>query len=262
MTKKYEATSAMPCCAGGGVFAMRVLICDDDISFLTKLQTQMQAFFYKLDITAKIHAYSSWEEIGEPLLSSYDIAILDIDFSQKKYNGIDIARKLRDARSDAVIIFLSNYIEYAPEGYEVQAFRYILKSDLERKLEPCLTLALARLQTSRETIKLQINGELIDIPLCNILYFEIQQHTVIAHVEKESNNKMDKQYRFYSSLTTLEKQLTPHGFLRIQKSYLVNMEKLKKFQCQEAVLTNGTTLPVSSKNYAQQKEKYLLWKGR
>lgn len=262
MNEMYEAGAIIPCCTQNGVSSIRVLICDDDLPFLAKLQTLIQLVFYKLDIKVKIHAYSSWEEIGTPLLSSYDIAILDIDFSQKNYNGIDIAKKLRNVRSDAVIIFLSNYIEYAPEGYEVQAFRYILKGDLDQKLEPCLSLALAHLQTSRETIKIQINGELIDVRLRNILYFEVQQHTVIAHIEKESDNQTIKQYSFYSSLSSLEKQLAPHGFLRIQKSYLVNMEKLKKFQCQEAVLANGTKLPVSIKNYAQQKEKYLLWKGR
>lgn len=261
MNEMYEAGTIIPCCTQSGVSSIRVLICDDDLPFLTKLQTRIQASFYKLGQKAKIHAYSSWEEIGTHLLSSYDIAILDIDFSQKNYNGIDIAKKLRDVRTDAVIIFLSNYIEYAPEGYEVQAFRYILKGDLDQKLEPCLSLAFAQLQISRETIKIQINGELIDVRLSNLLYFESQQHTVIAYVEKESDNVV-KQYRFYSSLSSLEKQLTPHGFLRIQKSFLVNMEKLKKFQCQEAVLINGIKLPVSTKNYAQQKEKYLLWKGR
>ncbi len=262
MMKMYEADGIIPCRAESGVPAIRVLICDDDLPFLTKLQALIQSFFSKLGIQAKIHAYGSWEEIGTPLLSSYDIAILDIDFSQKNYTGIDIARKLRNVRSDAVIIFLSNYIEYAPEGYEVQAFRYILKSDLDKKLESCLNLALAQLHASRETIKIQINGELIDIRLSDILYFEIQQHTVIAHVEKGTDSKVIKQYRFYSSLSALEKQLTPHGFLRIQKSYLVNMEKLKKFQCHEAVLTNGVTLRVSARTYSQQKEKFLLWKGR
>lgn len=252
----------IPCHVERGIPVIRVLICDDDLLFLTKLQSYIQSFFHQTGVKGKIHAYRTWEEIGTLILSSYDIAILDMDFSQKKYTGIDIAKQLREVRPDAVIVFLTNYIEYAPEGYEVQAFRYILKSDLDKKLEPCLNLALSHLQTSMETMKIQINGELIDIRINNILYFEVQQHTVIAYVEKESGNKVIKQYRFYSSLSTLEKQLTPHGFLKIHKSYLVNMEKLRKFQCHEAILTNGITLRVSARTYSQQKEKYLLWKGR
>jgi DNA-binding LytR/AlgR family response regulator len=71
-----------------------------------------------------------------------------------------------------------------------------------------------------------------------------------------------KTYKFYSSLASLEEQLADRGFLRIQKSYLVNMRHLRKLQCAQAVLDNGTVLPVSEKTYGEQRQKYLLWKGR
>lgn len=258
-TKKDMLSGIVPCRIERGFPVVRVLICDDDRIFLNKLLALLQLFFSEVGINAKIHAYCSREEIGTLILDSYDIAILDLDFSGKNYTGIDIAKSLREVRQDAVIIFLTNYVEYAPEGYEVQAFRYILKSDLNKKLESCLRLALDHLKSSQEMMKIQINGELIDIRLSDILYFESQQHTVIAHVQK---GVKAKQYLFYSSLTALETQLEPNGFLRIHKSYLVNMEKLKKYQCHQAILTDGTTLRVSEKNYSHQKEKYLRWKGR
>lgn len=74
------------------------------------------------------------ERIPDSILSGCDIAFLDIDFEGKRYNGIDIARRIRSKRKDAVIIFVTNYIEYAPEGYEINAFRYVLKSEISRKL--------------------------------------------------------------------------------------------------------------------------------
>ena len=149
---------------------IRVLLCDDDRLFLNKLRALIQSFFVEWGVKAKIHTYCSWEEIGTPIFDSYDIAILDLDYSEKNYTGIDIAKSLREVRQDAVIIFLTNYVEYAPEGYEVQAFRYILKSDLNRKLESCLRLALDQLKSSQEMMKIQINGELIDIRLTSILF--------------------------------------------------------------------------------------------
>ena len=121
---------------------IQVLICDDDLLFLTKAKSYIQSFFQEAGVKAVIHTCRSWEEIGTALPASCDIAILDIDFSQKKYTGIDIAKQLREARSDSVIIFLTNYIEFAPEGYEVQAFRYIMKSEFSRKMEACLICCL------------------------------------------------------------------------------------------------------------------------
>ena len=73
---------------------------------------------------------------------------------------------------------------------------------------------------------------------------------------------MPKTYRFYSSLANLEEHLATQGFLRIQKSYLVNMRRITKYQCNEARLDNGQTLRVSEKNYSENKKQYLLWKGR
>lgn len=239
---------------------IRILICDDDPLFLENIQTEIQKILSKAGVKAKVHCYRNREDISLTLLSSCDIAFLDIAFSQEMYTGIDIAKELRQLRQDAVIIFVSNYIEYAPEGYEVQAFRYVLKSELSKKLPAYLPLALEQLQSAKEAIKIQINGELIDISISNILYFEAQQHTVFVHVQK--NDRQIKTYRFYSTLASLEAQLNSHGFLRIHKSFLVNMNYIQKYQCHEAVLVNGTVLRVSEKNYAQQKEKYLLWKGR
>ena len=172
---------------------------------------------------------------------------------------MDIARRLRTQRSDTVLIFVTNFIEYAPEGYEVQAFRYVLKRDIHSDLKPNLLLALKNL--NKETLPIQVNGEIINLALDEILYLEVQQHNVTAVMRQQTQDKKQKEYSFYASLSELEERLEPLGFLRIHKSYLVNMKYIKKFQCREALLTCGITLRVGEKSYAENKQKYLLWKG-
>lgn len=230
---------------------VRILLCDDDPRFLETLQSVIEA---GIGVSAVFHACTGLEQISDAMLSRCDIAFLDIDFAGKRYNGIDIARKLRSVRADAVIIFVTNYIEYAPEGYEVNAFRYVLKGDIREKLPLYLPDALAQLRGERETLRIRISGERIDIPLSQIRYIESRQHTVIAHTSR-------KDYTWYSPLSALEQELEPKGFLRIHKSYLVNMLHLRKYHSQGAVLDDGTTLRVGEKNYAEQKKKYLFWKG-
>lgn len=262
MKDKFESVrDIFPCTVERGRPMIRIIICDDDNIFLAKLQHSIETTLHNMDIAAKIHAYNSMEQIGQPILSSCDVAFLDIDFAHTRYNGLDIARKLRSARKDAIIIFVTNFIEYAPEGYEVQAFRYVLKIDIEKKLKDYLRLAITQLQKVCETLKIKVNGEIIDIPLNKILYIESQLRLVLIHVQRDSQGKSTKTYSCYASLSEMEKQLEPQGFLRIQKSYLVNMAHLKRFQCKEATLDDGTTLRVSEQNYAEQKKKYLVWKG-
>lgn len=253
--------AAVPCQAVIGGYMIRVLLCDDNAPFLEALRSEIRRILKAHKIEGVIHMYSCVEEIPEHLLSDCDIYFLDIDFERKQYTGIDLAKRIRENNSDAIIVFATNFIEYAPEGYEVQAFRYLLKRDIQSKLKECLLQTISKLQTDRESIQINISGEILTIPLVDILYIESQGHLALIHVLRKGS-QMSKTYRFYSSLANLEEQLSTQGFLRIQKSYLVNMRRITKYQCNEARLDNGQTLRVSEKNYSENKKQYLLWKGR
>lgn len=243
----------------GGDPMLSILICDDDTTVLTAIRATTEGVLKEFDKKAKMHTFTNATSISEQILSSCDIALLDIDFDGAGYNGMDIARKIRSLRSDTVIIFVTNFIEYAPEGYEVQAFRYILKKDMEADLKAIFPLALKQL--NQETLPIQLNGEIIKVPLDDILYLEVQQHNVTVVTRKMTSERKPKEYSFYATLSDLEERLEPLGFLRIHKSYLVNMKHMKKFQCREATLDNGMTLRVGEKSYAENKQKFLLWKG-
>ena len=236
-----------------------ILICDDDMSIVTAIQAIVESVLSAANKRARFHTYTDVCAISKQIMEDCDIALLDIDYDGAAYNGMDIARKLRSLRSDTVIIFVTNFIEYAPAGYEVRAFRYILKRDLQADLSAILPLALKQL--NHETLPIQINGEIIRVPLDDILYLEVQQHNVTVVTRKLTPDRKQKEYDFYASLTDLEERLEPLGFLRIHKSYLVNMKHLKKFQCREATLDNGMILRVGEKSYAENKQKFLLWKG-
>lgn len=238
---------------------LNILVCDDDPAFLREQTANISALLEQRYLPARVHTFTGNNEIPESLLQCCDMAFLDIDFPRVEYNGIDIARRLRNCNRDAVIIFVTNYVEYARDGYEVQAFRYLLKKETPQKLEQCLLLGLEHLRALRKTYPIQINGETIHLPIEDILYIESQKHTVIAYVLRNSSVKS---YRFYASLSSVEADLEHDGFLRVQKSFLVNMRHILKYQVREIVLTRDITLPASPKIYAEQKQKYLFWKGR
>lgn len=238
---------------------LSILICDDDDGMIDTMRSIVESVLQKSGKKTRIHTCTDASLVSDQLLSGCDIALLDIDLEEASYNGMDVARRMRTLRSDTVIIFVTNFIEYAPEGYEVQAFRYILKRDLHTDLKAVLPLALKQL--NQETLPIQLSGEIIRVPLDDILYLEVQQHNVTVVTRKLTPEQKQKEYTFYAALSDLEERLEPLGFLRIHKSYLVNMKHLKKFQCREATLDNGMTLRVGEKSYSENKQKFLLWKG-
>lgn len=232
---------------------IKILLCDDDPLFLNALQGEIAGVLGRLNMRATIIAFHSPQEIPPEYFADCDMAFLDIDFEKENQNGIDIARILRAVNSHALIFFVTNYVDYAPAGYEVQAFRYILKRDRKDVLERYILQAVESMADDQEYLQLRDKEQTVDLPLDKITYLEVLDHYVSIYAGGRT-------YTLGATLSSLEKELETHGFLRIHNSYLVNMRFIYKFRSRECLLEDGTTLAVSAKNYAQQKEKYLMWK--
>lgn len=230
-----------------------ILLCDDDPVFLNALQDEIARVFKKLNMRTAITAFQCPREIPPEAFTGCDMAFLDIDFEKEDQNGIDIARTLRSVNRHALIFFVTNYVDYAPTGYEVQAFRYILKRDRKAVLERYILQAVETMADNRAYLRLRDKDQTVDLPLEEITYLEVLDHYVSIYAG-------GKAYTLGTTLSSLERELEAHGFLRIHNSYLVNMRCIHKFRSRECLLEDGTALAVSAKNYSQQKEKYLMWK--
>lgn len=237
-----------------GQKSISVVMCDDDPDFTKTFYGEIESAFIKLNLKADISAFSNVDDIPTDLFASCNMAFLDIDFEGEDINGIDIARHLRKVNKNAIIFFVTNFIDYAPAGYEIQAFRYILKRDRNDVLERYIMQATEQLADNREYLALSDGDVCAEIPLDDISYLEVLNHEISVHTTEGD-------LTLYASLSSLEEQLDKCGFLRIHNSYLVNMRYIQKYRSRECLLTDGTSLPVSERNYSAQKQKYLLWKG-
>lgn len=235
---------------------MRILICDDDKAFAEHLKALLLEQLVPVDRWVKVDCVSDPLRLSGEDLARYDIAFLDIDMGET--NGIDLARRLRTARQDTILLFVTNFVEYSLVGYEVQAFRYLLKNELDQKLNGYVQEALAVLQKRRERVRLNCEGEEVDFLPQDLIYVETEQRHLLLHLQNTSRDIL----RTRCTMAELEGLLEEHGFLRIHKSYLVNMAYIKKLQSTVVLLTNNTELPVSSHSYAALKKAYLRWKGQ
>lgn len=235
---------------------MRLAFCDDQAFFVDKISTEVDCYFLKRNIGCVCDKFVSASKL---LLAckttAYDAVFLDVDMPEQ--NGIDTAAEIQKLLPHCVFIFISAHIEYATEGYYVNALRYILKSHTETVLPNCLEALVEKIGSKEDKIELYINGESTPRKLSDILYFEGAQHYVVVHF---SNIKAQKELASVK-LTDLEDRLELKGFLRIHKSLLVNMRHITLIRNYTATLSNTEQLKVSETNYAAIRGKYLLWKG-
>ena len=109
---------------------MHILICDDDAVFAARVETLVRDFFARRGLQVECTVCHSGEEtLARRDLDLYQVALLDVDLDTM--NGISLGKQLRQCSPEICLVYVSAYLEFAPEGYTVNAFRYILKRDLD-----------------------------------------------------------------------------------------------------------------------------------
>ena len=146
---------------------MHILVCDDDAAFAARMDEYISEWFRAREIQVQSTVCTSGEQLlATPELEHYQLAFLDVDL--KTTDGIALGRKLRQAAPDIVLVYISAYLEFAPQGYTVNAYRYLLKRDIAAQLPNCLEDIFSGMTDPQKTLKVHHNRTTSEIPLDQI----------------------------------------------------------------------------------------------
>lgn len=138
-------------------------ICDDNQADVIYLSSFLEKWAEKEEKALKIESFPSAEaflfQYEEE--KSFDILLLDIEMGDM--NGIELARKIRRENHLVQIIFITGYMEYVAEGYDVEALHYLLKPVTEEKLYGVLDRAAERLKSKEKELCLTLPGSVTRI---------------------------------------------------------------------------------------------------
>ena len=231
---------------------LNIAICDDEKYICDFLKKSVTDCLAKADIEGSITVF----EDGQPLADLYkegkggfDLILLDI--TMKKCDGMTAAKIIRSFDSQVMIVFVTSSAEFVFSGYEVRAFRYILKPELLHGFTGVFRECLDELTRSNEIrFTFQKASETVSIPLRDIIYFESDKRIINIVTATE-------EYSFYGKLDTIEAQLKKQDFVRCHQSFLVNAKKITSVKVNEITLVNSATLPVSKRRTKETNEAFL-----
>lgn len=234
---------------------LQIAICDDEKYYREEIRRLLEDWLEEKGMEYAIHLFASGEEflIQNENLVRYDCIFMDINMN--KIDGIEAAMQIRSYHSKTQIVFVTAFIQYVLEGYKVDAVRYIMKDTLKTAVPECMDAVWKRLRLAQVTFHF-VEGEKT-LYTDNILYVESRRHKSIFH-DMESGMT---EYQIYSKLDEIEQKLYEYGFLRIHKSYLVNMKHMRRVSNYEAMLDNGECLSVPRLRFQKVKEAYVEYKG-
>lgn len=239
---------------------LQIAICDDEQYYREKIQSLLEQYLDKQNITYTIQCYSSGKQFLNQYENSvkYDIVFLDI--SMKELDGIQTATQIRAFHNTTFLVFVTAFIDYALEGYKVNAVRYIMKDTLNTAIPECLNAILQKMQVAQVTFSF-IDGEKT-LYTDNILYIESKKHkSYFYYIQSNAVQSGVTMFQIYKKLDCIEETLSKHGFLRIHKSYLVNMKHICKISNYTAFLDTKEDLPIPRLRYQKVKELFIAYKG-
>lgn len=236
----------------------RIAICDDETIFAEKLKMLISAYLSEKRIVFEIDIFKSGMEFValEAGIARYTAVFLDINMDG--VNGIEAARKIRAVSKEAFIVFVTAYISYSLEGYRLDVVRYLLKGDsnFPAAVQECLDAIIRKLHSvvkkvfdfreGKKTVKLE-----------KLLYVESRLHKLEFHVMENTENV----YTMYRKLDEVEDMLGGDRFIRVQKSYIVNLKYIRNVSGYRVVLADGLEIAVSRAKYMDVKDKFTQYQG-
>ena len=234
-----------------GEYNMRILICDDDLLIIEKLQKYLKSYFSHLHLRCpEIACFSD----GESLLADpgdKDILFLDIEMSG--LDGIYVGTELKKRNRNIIIFIITSYSEYLDEAMRFHVFRYLSKPIDRQRLFRNLKDALDLYHSRLVKVPVETRQGVHILPVSSIVMVEAQRKKVLVPTTPQD----------FESLHTIQywlELLPPNRFFQTHRSFIVNYEHITDFDHTLVHLVNGQfDAYLTKRKYSAFKEAYLLY---
>lgn len=229
---------------------IKIAICDDEAACREDMEIMCRTFFEEKKHSAAmpdIYVFSSGKEIAASG-RDYDILLLDIEMPER--DGISVKEYYEEKGKQARIIFTTGHQERVLEAFGKNVVGFLVKPLCKDNFWKVMEKALSDICGS--ILELEENGETLVIPVRQIKYIEAQDKYTLAVTETEEH-LMRRTMKFWEST------LPGQDFVRIHKSYLVNLEYFEK-KGEDVLLDQGKIVKISRlrKNTVMEKYKEFL----
>lgn len=231
---------------------IRVAVCDDEEIYRNIVTNSTRQLFEEHKVCKyEIKPFSSGKELlRENQKEPFDVVFLDINMPE--ITGMEIAAQLREKGQETILVFITAFIDYSLEGYKMEAIRFLLKDTLQDTLPECIEAIIKKKKWQMCRLTFDFLEGTKEVPTDEIYYIESKLHKLLFHMTTSNEGCLS----MYGKLDKIEELLKDYGFIRIHKSFLVNVNYIRKIANYQVYMADNSMLAIPREKYQKVKERY------
>lgn len=230
---------------------MYLAVCDDSAGALDTIDALLCTWETERQLPLRRRLFSGAMELLEAARRErFTLYLLDV--IMPSIDGISAARELRTFDAAADIVFLTTSSEFACESYRVQAMDYLLKPVQREQLFPLLDRLYLWEQRPQEALTLKTGTTIVRVPFSQLAFVEVISKRLYFNMINGDVREVAGSLRDYEDAL-----LARPEFMRVHRSYIVNMFQAAEFSSSRIRTFSGKDIPVSRQLHPQLHKDYI-----
>lgn len=238
---------------------IRIAVCDDIPGTAEVIKGLLMACDYGEKI--EVDCFECGEQLyTQSVRKKYDILITDIELAPEGYsenllkNGMLLADEIKEMYPEIIVIFLSRF-SYERDLLRHEPFAFIDKPNIgsDERITETVEKAIRKLKHRAEyenVYWVKYKGVSIGKAIREIIYFESRRPQIkLVAIDEECD--------FRGRLDQVQKEIekSTEKFIRVSKSYYINMRYIKSYTSKDVTMIDGMIIPISRKYLEEFREK-------
>lgn len=218
---------------------LNCIVVDDDLMARKSLERLCE----KNEHVELVGVFENGQLALDFLSANENVDLMFLDVEMPELSGIEVLEKLTVL---PMVVFITAKTEYAYEAFEFSALDYMRKPITMPRFEQSVLKAVETMQ-KREAFREESNevyvrdsGRFVRVPCEDILFFENVGDYVRVKTEKS-------QHIIHGTLKSIDEKLNDARFLKVHRSYIVNLSKIKDIE-ENSLVIEKTVIPISRAN--------------
>ncbi len=235
---------------------MNIAIIDDEAAILDNVRRCVENEITEKD-EAELFTYTGAEEFLQVLEEGQEFDILVSDIELAGMSGMELGRWIQKQKLPIYLVYLTAHSEYAAESYTLEAYQYILKEDMEKRLPMILRQLIERVKREKKQFRM------IGTPTSK----EKIYYRDIIYIEKKKGSKYIQYTTIFSTyteriaLSKVNEELKSDEFIMVERGYIINVNHIASMKDNIIRMDNDTEIIVNRANFKKVKEQINLYRG-